>query len=146
MQFTLPGYGTATAKMLTAPSLTSTTGVNYAGQTFDGSTDGALQSSISAQSLSPQSGIYTNQMPRASAALLAIVPWDVNGSAQASRGAPIRSWLSFFCTPHPLAAVMWFICRPPNEGLLFQNNHRCNGLSRARPRNRFIRLSPRATR
>jgi len=70
VQITLPGYQTATASYLMAPSLTSTTGVTYAGQTFDGSADGTIQGVLRTYQVPAFSNVYTVQLPVASAVLL----------------------------------------------------------------------------
>ena len=74
MQITLSGYQTATATYLKAPSLTSTTGVTYGGQTFDGSSDGTLQGAVQTWQVPAFSNVYQVQLPIASAVLLTLQP------------------------------------------------------------------------
>jgi hypothetical protein len=68
------GLGNATLKTLTAPSYTSTTGVTYGGQTFDGSTDGTIQGILSTTTVTPLAGVYTFTIAPTSAALLTVAP------------------------------------------------------------------------
>lgn len=70
LQFSVPGYSNATALPLTAPSYTSTNGVQYAGQTFDGSTNGQLQGTQVTQSLTPAGGVFSINVPPVSAVLI----------------------------------------------------------------------------
>lgn len=69
---TLAGYGTAQFKTLTAPAVTSTTGVSYGGRTFDGSTDGAFVGTDNSTTLTPSGSSYTFSMAKASAAMLTL--------------------------------------------------------------------------
>jgi hypothetical protein len=71
---TLAGYGNASLKTLTAPSVTATRGVTYGGQTFDGSTDGTIQGTLSTPTVTPTSGVYTFAIAPTSAALLTVAP------------------------------------------------------------------------
>jgi hypothetical protein len=71
---TVLGYGNATLKTLTAPSYTSTSGLLYGGQTFDGSTDGIIQGTLSSTAVTPLTGVYTFSVAHASAALLSVGP------------------------------------------------------------------------
>jgi hypothetical protein len=71
---TLAGYGNASLKTLTAPSVTATRGVSYGGQTFDGSTDGTIQGILSTPVVTPTSGVYTFAITPTSAALLTVTP------------------------------------------------------------------------
>jgi len=68
------GLGNATLKTLTAPSYTSTNGVRYGGQTFDGSSDGTIQGTLSTTTVTPSLGVYTFTIAPTSAALLTINP------------------------------------------------------------------------
>jgi len=70
VQVAMPGYGHATVLRLTAPSYTSLNGVVFAGQTFDGSTDGTIQGTQTTQTISGNSGVFSLPMPITSAALL----------------------------------------------------------------------------
>jgi hypothetical protein len=74
VSITLNGYGQATVTRLTAPSFSSTTGVNLAGQTFDGSADGTPQGTAYAEIAQPSSGVYTVALPAVSAALITLQP------------------------------------------------------------------------
>jgi hypothetical protein len=74
VNITLAGYGSASIKTLSAPSVTATTGVTYGGQTFDGSTDGTIQGTLSTTTLTPTSGVYTFTIAATSAALLTVAP------------------------------------------------------------------------
>jgi len=73
-QITLAGYQTATATYLKAPLLTSKTGITYAGQTFDGSSDGTLQGAVQTWQVPAFSNVYQVQLPVASAVLLTLIP------------------------------------------------------------------------
>jgi hypothetical protein len=68
------GLGNAVLKTLTAPSYTSTSGVRYGGQTFDGSSDGTIQGTLSTTTVTPSLGVYTFTIAHTSAALLTINP------------------------------------------------------------------------
>jgi len=68
------GLGNATLKTLTAPSYTSTNGVRYGGQTFDGSSDGTIQGTLSTTTVTPSLGVYTFTIAHTSAVLLTINP------------------------------------------------------------------------
>ncbi len=74
VSITLNGYGQGTVTRLTAPSFSSTTGVNLAGQTFDGSADGTPQGTAYAEIAQPSSGVYTVALPAVSAALITLQP------------------------------------------------------------------------
>ena len=74
VNITLAGYGSASLKTLTAASVTATTGVSYGGQTFDGSTDGTIQGTLSTPAVTPTSGVYTFAIAPTSAALLTVAP------------------------------------------------------------------------
>jgi hypothetical protein len=65
-----PGYTKATVLRLQAPSYSSTSGVTFAGQTFDGSTDGTLQGSQTVQTITGTNGVFQLTMPVTSAALV----------------------------------------------------------------------------
>ena len=68
------GLGNAALKLLTAASYTSTSGVTYGGQTFDGSSDGTIQGSLSTTTVTPTSAVYTFTIAPTSAALLTVSP------------------------------------------------------------------------
>jgi hypothetical protein len=70
----LGGYGTGTLARLIAPLYESKTGVTFGGQTFDGSPDGTAQGTSTYEIVVPRDGVYSIQMPRASAALLTVSP------------------------------------------------------------------------
>ena len=70
----LGGYGAGTLARLIAPLYQSKTGVTFGGQTFDGSPDGTAQGTSAYEIVLPLDGIYSIQMPRASAALLTVSP------------------------------------------------------------------------
>ena len=74
VDITLAGYGNASLKTLTAASVTATKGVSYGGQTFDGSTDGRIQGTLSTTTVTPTSGVYTFAIAHTSAALLTVNP------------------------------------------------------------------------
>jgi hypothetical protein len=74
VNITLAGYGSASLKTLSAASVTATTGVSYGGQTFDGSTDGTIQGTLSTPTVTPTSGVYTFTIAPTSAALLTVAP------------------------------------------------------------------------
>ena len=74
VSITLNGYGQGTVTRLTAPSFSSTTGVNLAGQTFDGSADGTPQGTAYAEIAQPSSGVYAVALPAVSAALITLQP------------------------------------------------------------------------
>jgi hypothetical protein len=57
---------------MTAPSLSSTSGITIAGQTFDGTTNGIPTGATTSSSISPAGGIYTITVPDGTAALLTI--------------------------------------------------------------------------
>jgi hypothetical protein len=67
---TLPGYSQASILYLTAPSYTSVNGVNFAGQTFDGSTDGTIQGTQAPVVVSGINGVFQVPMSPTSAALM----------------------------------------------------------------------------
>jgi hypothetical protein len=71
---TLAGYGNASLKTLSAASVTATRGVTYGGQTFDGSTDGKIQGTLSTTAVTPTSGVYTFAITHTSAVLLTVAP------------------------------------------------------------------------
>lgn len=71
IQIQMPGYSQATVRYLTAPSITSQTGVSLGGQTFDGSTDGTIQGSLVTSTVSGNNGVFTlANMPVTTAAIL----------------------------------------------------------------------------
>jgi sugar lactone lactonase YvrE len=64
--------GSGTLTTMTAPSLSSTSGITIAGQTFDGTTNGIPTGATTSSSISPAGGIYTITVPDGTAALLTI--------------------------------------------------------------------------
>jgi hypothetical protein len=70
VQVNMPGYSNATVFRLTAPSYQSFTGVSFAGQTLDGSTDGTLQGQLAGETISGVRGVFYVSMPVTSAALI----------------------------------------------------------------------------
>jgi hypothetical protein len=75
VQITLPGYSTGTVRYLKAPSYTATTGVTWAGQTFDGSEDGTIQGTYMSTTITASDGVFTLRgMPITSAALIDFTP------------------------------------------------------------------------
>jgi len=71
---TLNGFGDGTLSKLVAPSVSSKTGVTWAGQTFDGSTDGTIQGTVSTTAVVPAGNVYTFSVATTSAVLLTINP------------------------------------------------------------------------
>ncbi len=67
---TMPGYSQATIEFLTAPSYSSSAGITFAGQTFDGTTSGRMVGSKSVETISGTNGVFQLQMPVTSAALV----------------------------------------------------------------------------
>jgi hypothetical protein len=66
----VPGYTKASVLRLTAPSYTSSSGITFAGQTFDGSTDGKLLGSQSTETITASNGVFELPMDITSAALV----------------------------------------------------------------------------
>jgi hypothetical protein len=66
----LSGYSHAHIYRLTAPSYLSTSGVTFAGQTFDGSTNGVIQGTQTIESVDGSDGVFEVSMPITSAALV----------------------------------------------------------------------------
>jgi len=64
------GYDHAEVYRLSAPSYQSTTGVTFAGQTFDGSADGTIQGTQAVESVDAESGVFQIPMPVTSASLV----------------------------------------------------------------------------
>jgi hypothetical protein len=67
---TIRGYSHAQIFRLTAPSYQSTSGITFAGQTFDGSKDGVIQGSQAIESVNISNGVFQIPMPVTSAALV----------------------------------------------------------------------------
>ena len=67
---TLSGYSHAQIYRLTAPSYQSTSGVTFAGQTFDGSEDGTIQGTQTIETVNASNGVFQISMPVTSAALI----------------------------------------------------------------------------
>jgi hypothetical protein len=72
VSITLTGFGNGTLSKLVAPSVSSKTGVTWAGQTFDGSSDGTIQGTESSTTVMPNSNVYTFSIAPTSAALLTV--------------------------------------------------------------------------
>jgi hypothetical protein len=71
----LPGkQGVGTLKRLEAPSLDATSGLTYAGQTFDQSADGNAVGALKDEAIRPADGGLRFRVAPASAALLTIAP------------------------------------------------------------------------
>ena len=70
----LPGYSHAAISRLTAPAYTATSGVVFAGQTLDGSTDGKLLGTPAEESVEGEGGVINITMPITSAALIVFAP------------------------------------------------------------------------
>ena len=66
----ISGYTQAQVYRLSAPSYQSTTGVTFAGQTFDGSTDGSIQGTKAVESIAVTDGVFEIPMPITSAAIV----------------------------------------------------------------------------
>ena len=64
------GFSQAQVLRLTAPSYLSTSGVVFAGQTFDGSTTGLIQGTQTAENVAASQGVFQIPMPVTSAALV----------------------------------------------------------------------------
>jgi hypothetical protein len=72
VNITLSGFGNGILSRLVAPSVSSETGVTWAGQTFDGSSDGRIQGTESTATVVPNSNMYTFSIAPTSAALLTV--------------------------------------------------------------------------
>jgi hypothetical protein len=72
VQVAVPGYGAGTMARLLAPGYTSTSGVTFAGQTFDGSLNGVIQGTASTSPVNPASGVYSIVVQPTSATLLTL--------------------------------------------------------------------------
>lgn len=83
----LPGYGAAKAYPLTDPNgynggitlssdqSTGTTGITFAGQTFDGSTNGTILGAVATETITPDSnGVYSVPVDQKTMAVLLVVP------------------------------------------------------------------------
>jgi hypothetical protein len=66
----ISGYTHAQIYRLTAPGYQSTSGVSFAGQTFDGSTDGTIQGTQTVESIDSTGGVFAIPMPITSAAIV----------------------------------------------------------------------------
>lgn len=67
---TISGYTHAKVYRLTAPTYQSTSGVTFAGQTFDGSTDGTIHGTQTAETFDAVDGMFEIPMPITSGALV----------------------------------------------------------------------------
>jgi len=70
VDITLSGYSHAQIYRLTAPTYRSTSGVTFAGQTFDGSTNGVIQGAQTVESVDVSDGVFEVSMPITSAVLV----------------------------------------------------------------------------
>jgi Glycosyl hydrolase family 79 C-terminal beta domain len=70
----IPGYATASAGLLTAPSYTASAGITWRGQTFDGSTNGLIQGATVKYPVQAKSGVFTVNVPITSAVVLTVAP------------------------------------------------------------------------
>lgn len=70
VQVSLAGFTHAAILRLTAPSYLTLTGVTFAGQTFDGSTDGTIQGTQSIENISATDGSFQIPITPVSAALV----------------------------------------------------------------------------
>jgi len=70
IKISIPGYTAAAILRLSAPSYLSTTGVTFAGQTFDGSTDGRIRGTQTVETVNATNGIFVVEMPPTGAALI----------------------------------------------------------------------------
>jgi hypothetical protein len=67
-------YSSATVCYLTASSYTNTNGVTLCGQTFDGSTNGAIQGTVSYTTITPSGGVYAIPLAVTQAAIVKFNP------------------------------------------------------------------------
>jgi hypothetical protein len=70
VDITISGYSHAHIYRLTAPSYLSTSGVTFAGQTFDGGDNGVIRGTQTIQSVDVSDGVFAVPMPITSAALV----------------------------------------------------------------------------
>ncbi len=70
VDISLGGYSSAQVFRLTATNYLSTSGITFAGQTFDGSSDGVIQGTPTVEAVEASNGIFQIPMPIASAALV----------------------------------------------------------------------------
>jgi hypothetical protein len=70
----LHGFGHATIYRLSAPNYKATSGITYAGQTFDGSSDGFFHGPQTLESVAGINGDFKVDMPITSAALIVFAP------------------------------------------------------------------------
>jgi hypothetical protein len=70
VDITLSGYSHAQIFRLTAPSYQSTSGITFAGQSFDGSTNGVIQGTQTTESVDVSNGVFQIPKPITSAALV----------------------------------------------------------------------------
>jgi len=68
--FSIPGYVSAVGALLTAPAFDSTSGITIGGQTFDGSTNGAIQGKHLQYPVTVGKGAFTVTVPAISAVIL----------------------------------------------------------------------------
>jgi len=74
VEVSLPNLGTATAYRLIASSYAATTGVTFAGQTFDGTLDGTISGTQVTETYQPTNGVYSIPVQPAGAVMLLIQP------------------------------------------------------------------------
>jgi hypothetical protein len=70
VQVEVPGWSHGVASLLTAPSYSSTAGITFAGQTFDGSTDGLIRGPKRTAAVQAVDGKFRVDVPVTSAVLL----------------------------------------------------------------------------
>jgi len=70
VRIAVPGWNHGTASLLKAPAFNSTAGITFAGQTFDGSTDGTIQGAKQTQTVQGSDGKFSVDVPVTSAVLL----------------------------------------------------------------------------
>jgi Chitobiase/beta-hexosaminidase C-terminal domain/Glycosyl hydrolase family 79 C-terminal beta domain len=74
VQVTLSGYSSGTVSALRGDGYLATKGITIAGQTYDGSTDGTLQSSPQTQTIYPVEGVWTIPVEPTSAVSVDLQP------------------------------------------------------------------------
>jgi hypothetical protein len=89
----IPGNpATASLESLTAPSLDATTGVTLGGQTFGpATTTGTFPADPAGTTVLPSGGVYSVDVPAASAALLSGPAPSSTGSGGAGGGIPVAA-------------------------------------------------------
>jgi hypothetical protein len=74
VQVTLPGYSSGNLVSLNASSYLATSGVTLAGQTYDGSPDGALQGTQVTETVAPSNGVWNIPVQPVSAVMVNLQP------------------------------------------------------------------------